>query len=52
MAEFAHNSWKHDVARKSPHELLMGIHPQINIQLVEENIPAAIDWLRELAEAR
>jgi hypothetical protein len=30
----------------------MGMHPQINIQLIEENIPAAIDRLRELAEAR
>jgi hypothetical protein len=52
MAEFAHNSWKHDVARKSPHELLMGTHPQINIQLIEENVPAAIDRLQELMEAR
>jgi Chromo (CHRromatin Organisation MOdifier) domain len=52
MAEFAHNSWKHDIARKSPHELLMGTHPQINIQLIEENVPAAINRLRELAEAR
>jgi Chromo (CHRromatin Organisation MOdifier) domain len=52
MAEFAHNSWKHDIARKSPHELLTGTHPQINIQLIEENVPAAIDRLQELAEAR
>jgi hypothetical protein len=30
----------------------MGTHPQINIQLIEENVPAAADQLWELAEAR
>jgi hypothetical protein len=50
MVEFAHNSWKHNVARKSPHELLTGTHPQVNIQLIEENVSAAVDQLQELAE--
>jgi Integrase zinc binding domain len=52
MAEFAHNSWKHNVAQKSPHELLMGTYPQVNIQLIKENIPAMINRLQELTEAR
>jgi hypothetical protein len=25
IAEFAHNSWPHDVTKKSPHELLIGV---------------------------
>jgi hypothetical protein len=51
IAEFAHNSWKHDVTRKMPHELLTGTRPQVKVELIEENVPAALDRLAELEEA-
>jgi hypothetical protein len=52
IAEFAHNSWKHDVTRKTLHELLTGIRPQVKVELIKENVPAALDRLAELEEAR
>jgi hypothetical protein len=52
MAEFTHNSWKHDTMQKTPHELLTGINPQINIQLIKENVPATLHQLQQLVEAR
>ena len=45
VAEFAHNSWKSDTMRKSPHELLIGIKPQVNVKLIDENVPAALKRL-------
>jgi hypothetical protein len=51
IAEFAHNLWKHDVTHKTPHELLTGTHPQVNVKLIEENVPATLDRLAELEEA-
>jgi hypothetical protein len=52
IAEFVHNLWKHNVMRKMPHELLTGTCPQVNVKLIEENVPAALDRLAELEEAR
>jgi hypothetical protein len=52
ITEFAHNSWKHNVTRKTPHELLTRTHPQVKVELIEENVPAALDQLVELEEAR
>jgi hypothetical protein len=52
ITEFAHNSWKHDVTCKMPHELLTGICPQVNVKLIEENVPATLNQLTELEEAR
>jgi hypothetical protein len=52
IAEFVHNLWKHNITHKTPHELLTGIRPQVNVKLIEENVPAALDWLVELEEAR
>jgi len=52
VAEFAHNSWKHDVARKSPHELLIGIKPQVILKHLEGSVPAAETRLRLLDESR
>jgi hypothetical protein len=43
VAEYAHNSWTHDKTWKTPHYLLMGHTPQVNIQLIEEHVPAAIN---------
>jgi hypothetical protein len=52
MAEFAHNSWKYDTMQKSPYKLLTGMNPQINIQLMEENVPATTHRLQQLVKAR
>jgi len=52
VAEFAHNSWKHDIACRSPHELLIGIKPQVILKHLESPTPAAETRLRLLDEAR
>src|SRR6266481_3498456 len=52
IAEFAHNSWKNNTTRHSPHELLIGTRPQVNVQLIDGNIPATDVRLKELEEAR
>jgi hypothetical protein len=52
IAEYAHNSWTHDKTWKTPHYLLMGHTPQVNIQLIEEHIPTTVDQVKELIEAR
>ena len=52
IAEFAHNSWRHDVAHKSPHELLFGMKPQVIMKHLETPTPAANTRLKLLDEAR
>jgi len=52
VAEFAYNSWKHNVARRSPHELLIGIKPQVILKHLESSTPAAETRLYLLNEAR
>jgi hypothetical protein len=52
IAEFAHNSWKHNVTHKTPHKLLTGIRPQVKVELIEEHVLAALNRLAELEEAR
>jgi RNase H-like domain found in reverse transcriptase/Reverse transcriptase (RNA-dependent DNA polymerase)/Integrase zinc binding domain/Chromo (CHRromatin Organisation MOdifier) domain/gag-polyprotein putative aspartyl protease len=53
IAEFAHNSWKHEKAQKTPHELMIGINPSINISLSEADTnPTAVDRLTHMIEAR
>jgi len=52
IAEFAHNSWRHDVTRKSPHELLFGIKPQVILKHLESPTPAAETRLQLLEESR
>jgi hypothetical protein len=34
ITEYAHNSWTHDKTQKTPHYILMGHTPQVNIQLI------------------
>ena len=48
IAEYAHNSWKHDKLQHTPHKLLMGFKPLVNIKLMEDNVPAALNRLMEL----
>ena len=52
VAEFAHISWKNDITRKSPHELLIGIKPQMNLIFLDDNVPAALNWLHLMEESR
>ncbi len=52
IAEFAHNFWKNDTTHHSPHELLTGTRPQVNVQMIDGNTPAVDVRLKQLEEAR
>jgi len=52
VVEFAHNSWKHNVACKSPHELLIRIKPQVILKHLEGPVPAVETRLHLLEESR
>ena len=52
MAEFAHNSWRHEHTRHTPHELLIGINPTVSINMPEDLVPTAHDQLAELRNMR
>ena len=52
MAEYAHNSWKHEVTKASPHRLLLGFEPQVNVKFLSDVAPMAVDRLCTLEEAR
>jgi hypothetical protein len=51
-AEYAHNSWRHDATRKSPHELLLGMKPQIHVKFIPEHVPSAETRIRDLERTR
>jgi len=52
ITEFAHNSWRHDVSHRSPHELLFGMKPQVILKHLDLPTPAAETRLKLLDEAR
>ena len=52
ITEFTHNSWRHDVAQKSPHELLFSTKPQVILKHLELPTPAAEVHLKLLDETR
>jgi hypothetical protein len=52
VAEYAHNSWKHDVMRRSPHELLMGFKPQVHVKFLPEDVPTSADRIKQLTDTR
>jgi hypothetical protein len=52
IAEFTHNSWKHEGTQKLPHQLLMGFNLQVNITLVEDDVPEATQWIKDFEEYR
>jgi len=52
IAKFAHNSWRHDISRKSLHELLFGMKPQVILKHLESLAPAAETCLKLLDEVR
>src|SRR5260370_565137 len=48
IAEYAHNSWKHDTLKITPHELITGMKPSVNIDLIPDNVPAAQERIQTL----
>ena len=52
VTKFAHNSWKHNVACRTPHELLIGMKPQVILKHLESPTPAAETCLHLMDEAR
>ncbi len=52
MAEFAHNSWPHEITRKSPFELLMGYNPRADWIDRPSPIPQVALRLQQFKEAR
>jgi hypothetical protein len=52
IAEFAHNSWKHEAMQHSPHKLLLGYNPQVHVKFLEDSMPAAQECLEQVQKAR
>ena len=52
IVEFTHNSWKHDAAKITPHELLIGMKPQVILKHLESLVPAVETHLKGMEEAR
>jgi hypothetical protein len=52
IVEYAHNSWKHDTLKKTPHELITGMTLSVNIDLIPDHVPATQEWLQTLQETR
>ena len=52
IAEFAHNSWKHEKTKYSPHELITGIIPSAKLMPLDDSTPAAEARLKQLSNAR
>ena len=52
MAEFIHNSWKHEHSKHSPHKLIIRINPSASITASQNSVPAVHDYLKKLQKAR
>jgi hypothetical protein len=52
IAEFAHNSWKHEHTKHTPHELIIGLNPTASLTIPEDSVPAVQEQLKELQESR
>ncbi len=52
VAEFAHNSWKHDQTKYTPHELITGSIPSAKLMLLDDSIPSVQQHLSELSKAQ
>jgi len=48
VAEYAHNSWKHNTLKTTPHELIIGMTPSVNIDLIPDNVLAAQERIQTL----
>ena len=52
IAEFAHNTWKHEHTNHTPHELIIGFNPTASITIPDDSVPAAQKRLKTLVKAR
>jgi hypothetical protein len=52
VAEFAHNSWKHEHTKHTPHELITGINPIASIDTPNDSVPAVQEQLKQVQESR
>jgi integrase-like protein/reverse transcriptase-like protein len=52
IAEYAHNSWKHDTLKQTPHKLITGMTPSVNIDLIPDHVPAAQERLQTLQKTQ
>src|ERR1700743_1766386 len=52
VAEFAHNSWKHEHTKYTPHELITGIIPSAKLIPLDDSTPSAHSRLSDLEKAR
>jgi len=52
IAEFAHNSWKHEHTKYTPHQLILGINPTTNLSIPDDENPNAQQRLMQLSKAQ
>src|SRR6266567_8875663 len=52
IVEFAHNFWKHEHTKHSPHELIMGMNPSASFNVPKDPVPTVQDRLKELIKTR
>jgi hypothetical protein len=52
IAEFAHNTWKHEHTNHTPHELIIGFNPTASITIPDDSVPTAQERLKTLVKAR
>ena len=52
IAEYSHNSWKHEATQQTPHELLLGYNPQVHVKFLEDSNPATTERLEAIQKAR
>ena len=52
VAEFAHNTWKHQHTKYTPHELITGIVPSAKLIPLDDSTPSAHSRLSDLQKAR
>jgi len=50
--EFAHNFWKHEYTKYSPHKLITGIDPSASFNVPKDPVPTVQDHLKELIKTR
>jgi hypothetical protein len=52
IAEFVHNSWRHEHTNYTSHELIISINPTTLLTIPEDSVPAVQEQLKELQEFR
>ena len=52
MAEYTHNSWRHNITKQTPHKLLMGFKTQIYVKFLPEDVPSSTNQIQKLQETR